>query len=135
MPSMQDTAFETIDLLEKAASTNEDFNIHPFFHEYTMSIISKIALGQAEAKQFQNEYTKILIETLQNVENPCSFVSWMFPVLSPMLLKLQTRVGILKDQGFMKLIENVRKTVHERKQQRVSETRLEQHFFYFLGKR
>jgi cytochrome P450 len=117
---MQDTAFETIDLLEKAASSNEDFNIHPYFHEYTMSIISKIALGQAEPKQFENPYTKILIETLQYVDNPFSFVSWIFPALWPILLKMQMNAGKFGDKGFVRLIENVRKTVHERKKQRVS---------------
>src|SRR5262249_45158356 len=75
-------------------------------------------LGMADVKQFENEYTKILIETLQQVENPFSFMSWVFPVLSPLLLKLQMAVGRTKGQGFMRLIEKVSRTVNERKQKR-----------------
>jgi uncharacterized protein YacL len=84
-----------------------------------MSIISKIALGQRDVKQFENEYTQILLSTLKTVENPFSIASWIFPILSPLLLALQVQVGKAKNQGFMKLIHNVSKTVHERKQKRV----------------
>lgn len=50
IPLMEESAVETIELLEKVASTNEDFNIHPYFHEGTfyLSLSFGRLVNQAE---------------------------------------------------------------------------------------
>lgn len=118
---MEESAIETMELLEKAATNYGDFNIHPYFHEYTMSIISKIALGERNIKQFENEYTQILISVLQAFENNIfSIFAWIFPALWHVLLKIQMATELLKNSGLIKLVRNVSKTVEERKKMRAS---------------
>uniref|UniRef100_A0A7E4VHV1 Cytochrome P450 n=1 Tax=Panagrellus redivivus TaxID=6233 RepID=A0A7E4VHV1_PANRE len=53
-PIVEDACNVTTSFLDKAYAKNEAFNIHPYFHELTMDVISRVAMGQKGTLQFQN---------------------------------------------------------------------------------
>lgn len=56
---MEDTAVELIRLLDDKSET-EPVNIHTYFQEYTMDIISRIAMGQHGSNMFHNPLTPVV---------------------------------------------------------------------------
>ncbi|KAI6190866.1 hypothetical protein M3Y97_00165400 [Aphelenchoides bicaudatus] len=67
-------------LLEKHVD-GEEFNIHNFFYEYTMDVICKVGLGQADCKQFENKFTRLVIRILDDIEDGFTMLSWVIPFL------------------------------------------------------
>lgn len=68
-------------------------------HEFTMDTIARIALGQGESRQFKNEYTKILIDTLNGGSRIINNIAWMCPPLGPTCAKVGLLRGYLKQKG------------------------------------
>ncbi|KAI6190865.1 Cyp-13A10 [Aphelenchoides bicaudatus] len=118
-PILEDSAVETIRLLEQ--TNQKEFDIFPFFHEYTMDTISRIALGQVESNQFKNEYTQIILDTLNGGSRFIQNIAWMFPLLAPVAAKLALLRGYLRNKGLVLLQKNVTKAVADRKKAKVKE--------------
>lgn len=54
--TVEDTMFEMMKLFDKL-SDDDAINIHPYFEEYTMDTISRIAMGQKGSALFNNPMT------------------------------------------------------------------------------
>lgn len=119
MPTLEDSARETVNLLEKASENGKEFDIHPFMHEFTMDTISRIAMGQIGSKQFQNDYTKILIDTFNGGSHLINSIAWACPPLGPLCQKLGLLRSYIRQRGIAVLLMNSYKAVKERKEARV----------------
>jgi len=120
-PVLDDSALETVRLLRKASSEKDEIDIHPFMHEYTMDTIARIALGQVESKQFNNEYTKLLVDSLNGGSWLINSAAAVYPPLGPIFWQ---RLGMLrsrlKGKGIAMLLKSVYKAVHDRKAARTA---------------
>jgi hypothetical protein len=88
-------------------------------HEFTMDTISRIALGQTESRQFQNEFTKIIIDLLNGGSRFINNIAWVCPLLGPIARNLGMLRSRLRKQGITVLLDRVQNVVEERKRQRV----------------
>jgi hypothetical protein len=68
-------------------------------HEFTMDTIARIALGQVGSQQFQNDYTKILIDTLNGGSWLINSIAWAIPPLGPACAKLGLLRSYLRKRG------------------------------------
>ncbi|KAI6211226.1 hypothetical protein M3Y96_00411400 [Aphelenchoides besseyi] len=120
LPTLEDSALETVRLLEKSSANGNEVDIHKFFHEYTMDTIARIAMGQPDSRQFQNDYTKILIDTFAAGNKWLNRLAWSFPALGPSVGRLNLLLGYWKQKGFAMLLQKTTKAVKERKAARAA---------------
>lgn len=73
--------------------------ISSFMHEFTMDTIARIAMGQVESRQFQNEYTRVLIDTLNGGSRLINGIAWVCPPLGPLCMKLGMWRSYLRQKG------------------------------------
>ena len=55
--------------MDEAFQHQQPFNIHPHFHELTMDVISRVAMGQRESRQFRTEDTAMAKRLMAKVNN------------------------------------------------------------------
>ncbi|KAI1705411.1 cytochrome p450 domain-containing protein [Ditylenchus destructor] len=55
MPIVENSTHVMMEFLDEAYEKGKSFNIHPYFHELTMDIISRIAMGQKGSLQFRSK--------------------------------------------------------------------------------
>ncbi|KAI6206235.1 hypothetical protein M3Y94_00884600 [Aphelenchoides besseyi] len=120
LPTLEDSALETVRLLEKSSANGKELDIHKFFHEYTMDTIARIAMGQQDSQQFKNDYTQILIDTFAAGNKWLNRLAWGFPALGPSVGRLNLLLGYWRQKGFAMLLQKTTKAVRERKAARAA---------------
>uniref|UniRef100_A0AC34FFN7 Cytochrome P450 n=1 Tax=Panagrolaimus sp. ES5 TaxID=591445 RepID=A0AC34FFN7_9BILA len=89
IPTIDDSCKVMIDHLDKAYDKNEAFNIHPYFHELTMDIICRIAMGQKGTKQFENSNVELVKSIFAKFgTNMFDKPANMFPVMGQVFRKI-----------------------------------------------
>ena len=124
LPIVEDAANETIRLLD-LKSKQPYLNIHPFFHEYTMDVIARVALGHTETTQ-QNigmEYSHHCMQSLKSSPRVYSWTAWCVPAIGPLVYKAIMLRSRLRKAGFAILTQKTAEAVRERKAARVGELR------------
>lgn len=83
VPIVNDSASITIYHLERALTDNQSpLNIHIYMQEYTMDVISRVAMGQQGSRQFRNAYLDFFRSVLVKLDsNPIVYYSNVFPWL------------------------------------------------------
>ncbi|KAE9548463.1 hypothetical protein FO519_008324 [Halicephalobus sp. NKZ332] len=67
-PTVDDSCLKLMDFVDKAYEEGKPFNIHPYFHELTMDVIMRVAMGQRDSKLFDNPYVGLMNEFSFRVE-------------------------------------------------------------------
>lgn len=106
-----------------------------FFQEYTMDVISRIAMGQNGSKMFNNPMSKyanlviffhllLKLRIIQifnrNMAHPVSVTAAVFPSLKPFWYWLIHKIGPVHRAAAQPMFAQIYKTVDERIAQRVS---------------
>jgi hypothetical protein len=124
MPIIDDSIRVTMGLLEKACRSDNVQNLHKFFNEMAFDVISRIAMGQRESRQFRNDRLDLAVKSFQRFNNsPEDYVAFMFPwvgqnVLQPLMVTLGTVIG----NPMEVLIRIIFDAVKERKEQKAAAT-------------
>uniref|UniRef100_A0A914Q262 Uncharacterized protein n=1 Tax=Panagrolaimus davidi TaxID=227884 RepID=A0A914Q262_9BILA len=106
--------------LDKAYNIGKAFNIHPYFHELTLDIIYRIAMGQKGTKQFENPNIDLVKAIFANFGlGPFSKGAHIFPALSQMLRVIMMTLAFIKKNPFRQMVEKLYIAVEERKKERV----------------
>jgi cytochrome P450 family 13 len=117
IPIMDDSCKVMMEFLEKPVKTKKPFDISKYYHELTMDVICRIAVGQRGTKQFDNPNVEIIKGILSR-----KGVEWlddlahMFPALGPYFFKflLGFLVKFINLPGFH-LMESIKKSIEEKK--------------------
>jgi cytochrome P450 family 13 len=127
---IDDSVQMTMNLLDDASKNGNSVNLHryvnfadkfkknySFFHEMSFDVISRIALGQKESRQFQNEYFPLMNATFRQMNNnPFDYLSWIFPWLGRNIIhKIILWTGNWRDDPLVKMKINLKNMVEERK--------------------
>ena len=96
-PTVDDTCQKLMVHIDKAFEEGKTFNIHPYFHELTMDVIMRIAMGQKGSKLFNNPYVEITKNVLlgfgtskiERVAEVCPIFAW---ILKPVFLKYTSMI-------------------------------------------
>ncbi|GMS97325.1 hypothetical protein PENTCL1PPCAC_19500 [Pristionchus entomophagus] len=117
VPTVKRSAVLLVDGMENVHS--REINTLEFFQEYTLDVISKVALGMKDAKMFHNEYVQICRDIFSR---PLKHVITVLPCIFPWAIDIWMAglesIGKFFKIPFLMLMENLEKTVAERKRQR-----------------
>ncbi|GMR38840.1 hypothetical protein PMAYCL1PPCAC_09036 [Pristionchus mayeri] len=117
VPVVKESAMLAVDGMERAHEG--EINTLEFFQEYTMDVISKIALGMKDAKMFHNEYVQICRDVFNRpLKHLIMVVPCVFPWAIDAWMTLLESTGKFLEIPFLKLMDNLEKAVAERKNQR-----------------
>src|SRR5690606_19163814 len=91
-PTVEDTCKKLMVHIDKAFEEGKPFNIHPYFHELTMDVIMRIAMGQKGSKLFNNPYVEITKNVLlgfgtSKIERFAEVCPIFAQILRPIFLK------------------------------------------------
>lgn len=119
---VEDSAIEMVKYLEKKTNTTE-INIREYFQEYTMDIISRLSMGQANSQMFSNPYMSAIVKFFEfDFRTPISMLAHCTPipiVVLRVLVFISAR--IFKNSNFQPFIEilgRITKAVDARVKQR-----------------
>lgn len=106
--------------LDKAFQKGEAFNIHPYYHELTMDIICRIAMGQRGSKQFENPNVDMAKAVFAKFgtgmfDTPAN----LFPALGQALRSVLLFISHFKTLPFKQMIDTLYVAVETRKRERV----------------
>lgn len=120
MPIMEDSIREMVELLEKASSNKQNINMSPYFNEMALDIICRVAFGQQESRQFNNEYTKLAREVFQHFGNNIfEYYTWQFPWFGEnLIMPFEKMTGLLRKSPIEIITAKLAKVVEERKRQK-----------------
>uniref|UniRef100_A0AC34GYD8 Cytochrome P450 n=1 Tax=Panagrolaimus sp. ES5 TaxID=591445 RepID=A0AC34GYD8_9BILA len=117
LPIMDDSCKVMMKFLEKAVETKKPFDISKFYHELTMDVICRIAIGQKGSKQFENPNVEIIkaILSRKGIEWLDNFAH-MFPSIGRYLFKflIGSLAKFLSLPG-LNLMDSIKKSVEEKK--------------------
>ena len=120
--------------LDKAYTKNVPFNIHLYFHELTMDVIGRVALGQRESRVFNNPNVEIAKKIFYSFsEDRFSYLAAMFPFFAPWLRKIHLATMSIRDQPLFGLMRDLYGEIHRRIKDRVSLVSVAITFFNFIG--
>ncbi|GMR56367.1 hypothetical protein PMAYCL1PPCAC_26562, partial [Pristionchus mayeri] len=117
VPTVKNSAVLMVDGMER--SHEGEINTLEFFQEYTLDVISKVALGMKDAKMFSNEYVQICKDIFSRpLKHVITVLPCIFPWIVDAWLDGLEMIGTFLDIPFLKLMDNLKTTVAERKKQR-----------------
>lgn len=117
LPTVQDSVNETLKFIEEKEGQN--INAYPFFQEFTMDVISRIALGQTGSAIFNNEYLEFVRNFFEKrTDTPIELVCMIFPFMSPIIRKIAFFFKVSTTKEVLKAYEKLNQAVRERKKQR-----------------
>uniref|UniRef100_A0A914YWK8 Cytochrome P450 n=1 Tax=Panagrolaimus superbus TaxID=310955 RepID=A0A914YWK8_9BILA len=120
-PTIDDSCKVLVTHFDKAFEGGKPFNIHPFYFELSMDVISRIALGQKGTKQFNNPTVKVAQETMHMAGNYIfEKMAHIFPFLGVLLRTAFDFAGNLGMNPLGILFKQLFDIIEERKLQRVT---------------
>ncbi|KAI1718569.1 cytochrome p450 domain-containing protein [Ditylenchus destructor] len=122
MPIIEDSVHAFLGFMDKVAEASEEIDIRVYFHELTMDIICRIALGQKSSRQFNNKYTAVAQQAFARIgRSKIMRLSWMFPWLGGGLRRITMLVGRLKKDPILEFFKQIDLEVKRRKELRNSQ--------------
>uniref|UniRef100_A0A914DDI0 Cytochrome P450 n=1 Tax=Acrobeloides nanus TaxID=290746 RepID=A0A914DDI0_9BILA len=122
MPTVDDSVNVMMTHLKKVADSGKAFNIHPYFHELTMDVICRIAMGQRGTRQFENPHVDVCKRVFAHfgVDRLSTF-AFLFPFdwFIWCLRRFAFVTANLRKAPFKELLDILRKEIKERKELRV----------------
>uniref|UniRef100_A0A914Y6V2 Thromboxane-A synthase n=1 Tax=Panagrolaimus superbus TaxID=310955 RepID=A0A914Y6V2_9BILA len=129
LPTIHDSVNEILKYLEE----NEEgkaINAYPYFQEFTIDVISRIALGQDSSALFKNEYLEVVRDFFEKrVETAVELSALIFPFLAPIFRKIAFSFKLSSAKSFTKAYEILNKAVRDRKKFRESQNKENLEFF------
>ncbi|PAV74176.1 hypothetical protein WR25_08746 isoform B [Diploscapter pachys] len=118
---VEDSAVEMTKLLEKKANT--EINIREYYHEYTMDIIARVALGQRGSLMFNNPLTALIVKF---VEFDFRGIVSMLAHCTPLPIQIVQTIFFLTAKifrrdtplAFVRILETIGKAIDDRVKQR-----------------
>uniref|UniRef100_A0AC35FJU8 Cytochrome P450 n=1 Tax=Panagrolaimus sp. PS1159 TaxID=55785 RepID=A0AC35FJU8_9BILA len=121
LPTVDDSCKVMVTHLDKAFAKNESFNIHPYFHELTMDIICRIAMGQKGTKQFENPNVELVKRIFAKFgTNIFDKPANMFPAMGQVFRKILLGLSHFRSMPFKELVDKLYIAVEERKRERAN---------------
>ncbi|PIO59990.1 hypothetical protein TELCIR_18530 [Teladorsagia circumcincta] len=121
-PTVESSVLALMDFFEKEAD-EKAFDIFPFYKEFTMDVICRIAIGQKRSEMFTNKAKVASIDAVfrRNFRQPLFYLARVAPYLGGLLRKLYMIpfLGQSKTPTIYKLIY---KTIDERIEKRANST-------------
>ncbi|KAE9547698.1 hypothetical protein FO519_009091 [Halicephalobus sp. NKZ332] len=120
-PTVDDSCLKLMDFVDKAYEEGKPFNIHPYFHELTMDIIMRVAMGQKGSKLFNNPY----VEMVKNVflhfgGSKFNTLAAIAPGISWVLRNIFLAYAFIAKVPFAVMLTELKETVRERKKLKAS---------------
>uniref|UniRef100_A0A7E4V4S3 Cytochrome P450 n=1 Tax=Panagrellus redivivus TaxID=6233 RepID=A0A7E4V4S3_PANRE len=114
-PIVEDACNVTTSFLDKAYAKNEAFNIHPYFHELTMDVICRVAMGQKGTLQFQNPDVELVKNVFlgfgaSNIER----YMYLAPSIAEYTLKILIAYNALTSAPIQRVFNKTGAAVRER---------------------
>ncbi|CAL2031258.1 unnamed protein product [Caenorhabditis brenneri] len=88
MDTVEDSAMELLRHIEERTSGGEQIDMLEFYQEYTMDVISRIAMGQRGTRMFNNPEIDIVREIFDHTRNPILVICQVFPILGQLMREL-----------------------------------------------
>ncbi|KAI6242035.1 putative cytochrome P450 CYP13A8 [Aphelenchoides fujianensis] len=121
LPTVEYCSNEAMRFLEEKVDAGKPFNICTHFHEYTMDVIYRVALGQTDNQQFGNPFTKSMLQAMHEIEDFFLMLSWIAPITGETLKWIQYGSAFLtKRRAFIDVVMMIKKNVEERKSKRAA---------------
>jgi cytochrome P450 family 13 len=117
--TVDDSCKVMLSLMDKEYEADNAFNIHKHFHELTMDVISRIAMGQKGTKQFNNPNVEVAKAIFQR-----KGIVWlddlahMFPFAGHYFFKSLILIAKLTYFPVKQMLDDITAAVEERKKQR-----------------
>uniref|UniRef100_A0A914ENY0 Cytochrome P450 n=1 Tax=Acrobeloides nanus TaxID=290746 RepID=A0A914ENY0_9BILA len=121
MPTVDDSVNVMMTHLKKVADSGKAFNIHPYFHELTMDVICRIAMGQRGTRQFENPHVDVCKRVFAHFGvDRLSMFAFLFPFdwFIWCLRRFAFVTANLRKAPFKELLDILRKEIKERKELR-----------------
>uniref|UniRef100_A0A914P898 Cytochrome P450 n=1 Tax=Panagrolaimus davidi TaxID=227884 RepID=A0A914P898_9BILA len=120
-PLVFDSISHMMEHLDQAYAKGKPFNIHLHFHELTMDVIGRVALGQKESKIFNNPNVEIAKKIFYSFsEDRFSYLAAMFPFISPWLRKIHLATMKFRGQPLFGLMKDLYGEIYKRMNERVN---------------
>ncbi|KAF7633682.1 hypothetical protein Mgra_00006863 [Meloidogyne graminicola] len=121
MPIMNDSIKINIQLLKEAQINEKYIDLNKYITELTFDIISRIAMGQKESKQFKSEFCQISQDAFIRFNNNIfDYISFIFPWLGRNIIgPFVTATGKLRNDPIEILIKNIEEAVKQRKEEKI----------------
>uniref|UniRef100_A0A7E4V7V5 Cytochrome P450 n=1 Tax=Panagrellus redivivus TaxID=6233 RepID=A0A7E4V7V5_PANRE len=114
-PIVEDACNVTTSFLDKAYAKNESFNIHPYFHELTMDVICRVAMGQKGTLQFQNPDVELVKDVFYNfMSTKLEQYMHLVPSMSDYLRHVFMIYLALTAAPFRRMMNQLAKIIRER---------------------
>ncbi|VDM67668.1 unnamed protein product [Strongylus vulgaris] len=118
-PTVEDSVLALIKLFDDRAN-KPAFDVLPFYKEFTMDVIYRIALGQKGSKMFADEKMTRVDKIFQrSFRQPAFYLACAIPSLGIPIRKLFLLTSKLRQSSAPAIFEQIYKTIDERIEQRV----------------
>uniref|UniRef100_A0A914ZBE8 Cytochrome P450 n=1 Tax=Panagrolaimus superbus TaxID=310955 RepID=A0A914ZBE8_9BILA len=125
LPTIEDSCNVMLSHFDKAYEMEKSFNIHPYYHELTLDIIYRIAMGQKESKQFENPNIDLVKAIFANFGlGPFTKAAHISPALGQFFRVLMMTIAIIKKNPFRQMVEKLYFAIEERKNERANNSTL-----------
>uniref|UniRef100_A0A7E4V8E1 Cytochrome P450 n=1 Tax=Panagrellus redivivus TaxID=6233 RepID=A0A7E4V8E1_PANRE len=115
VPIVEDSSTKMMEFINLEHEKGKPFNIHPFFYEYTMDVICRIATGQKGSKQFENPNVAMVTEVFKNIgSTPFERLSFMVPSMIYPIFPMFMVYSLLTQSAFYAVINGIRQAVEDR---------------------
>uniref|UniRef100_A0A1I8B6C7 Cytochrome P450 n=1 Tax=Meloidogyne hapla TaxID=6305 RepID=A0A1I8B6C7_MELHA len=123
MPIIDDSIKINIQLLKQAENAGKHVDMHKYFDELFFDIISRIAMGQKDSRQFNSEYCQMAEDVFAQLNtNIFDYISYIFPWIGKNILDpFVTITGNLRGDPFQILIKKIFEVVKQRKEEKMKE--------------
>uniref|UniRef100_A0A183BXD1 Cytochrome P450 n=1 Tax=Globodera pallida TaxID=36090 RepID=A0A183BXD1_GLOPA len=117
---IDDSVKNAIVFLEEARNGGKAINIHRHFVEMTFDVISRVALGQRDSRQFRTDQPQLAMAAMMRINSTVfDYVAWLFPWFGLHFVHPFVEwSGLLRSDPLAILRKQLLKEVQERKQQR-----------------
>ncbi|KAI6180979.1 putative cytochrome P450 CYP13A8 [Aphelenchoides besseyi] len=114
LPTLDYCATETVHWFEKAHAKSRDFNVTPYFFEYTMDTICRLCMGPVDNQQHAaDSKVPMFLRAFDVAFGPVMQVSWIFPPIGIVIKRIAR-----KKHPHSQMINFLYKVIDERKQRR-----------------
>ncbi|KAI1706016.1 cytochrome p450 domain-containing protein [Ditylenchus destructor] len=119
MPILEDSVRVMMGFLDEAYEKGKSFNIHPYFHELAMDIISRIAMGQQGSLQFRSKNAVVAKQVFERFGKTwIDYYAWTLPFLAPLLIKFAKLTGKIRGEPMFNFLRTIEQEVKNRKKQK-----------------
>uniref|UniRef100_A0AC34FK19 Cytochrome P450 n=1 Tax=Panagrolaimus sp. ES5 TaxID=591445 RepID=A0AC34FK19_9BILA len=118
LPTIDDSCNVMLSHFDKAYENGKPFNIHPYYHELTLDIIYRIAMGQKGSKQFENPNLDLVKAIFANFGLGPFIASHIMPAFGQFFRVIMMTIAIIKKNPFRQMVEKLYIAIEERKKER-----------------